>query len=175
VADQCIYSGRVITLNLETATLPNGASATLEIAHHPGGAATVAEDDRGRVCLLRQYRHPVRDWLWELPAGKLEPNEPPLETARRELEEEAGQSARDWTTLGSIITTPGFCDEVIHLFHARGLSQVATRHDAHEVLEVHWRTRAQLKAMLESGDLRDAKTVIGIYRWLAGAAAVGDS
>ncbi len=161
-----VFVGRVIRLELETVTLPNGQSATIEVAHHPGGAAIVAEDAQGRVCLLRQYRHPIRDWLWELPAGKLEADEPAMATAKRELAEEAGRTADDWVSLGSTVTTPGFCDEVIHLYLARGLREVPTQHDAHEVLEIHWRTRGELETMIQSGEIRDAKTLIAIYRWM---------
>ena len=80
-----VFRGRVITVNVETVRLPNGHVTDLEIIHHPGGAAVVAIDAAGRVCLIRQFRHAAGGWIWELPAGKLEPQEPPLETARREL------------------------------------------------------------------------------------------
>ena len=115
------FKGRVVTLNVETVRLPNGHVAELEIIHHPGGAAAVALDDQGRVCLLRQYRHAAGGWIWELPAGKLEPQEPPLETARRELIEEAGTEALQWQSLGSYVSSPGVFTETVHLFLARGL------------------------------------------------------
>ena len=85
-----IYQGRLIELGLETAVLPNGATIELEIVRHPGGAGVLALDDADRVCLLRQYRHVLRDWIWELPAGVIETGEDPFETAQRELREEAG-------------------------------------------------------------------------------------
>src|SRR5688500_2322566 len=87
------YRGRVVTVNQETVTLPNGARAALAIVHHPGGAAIVAIDSAERVCMLRQFRHAAGGWIWELPAGKLEPPEPPFICAQRELVEEAGRTA----------------------------------------------------------------------------------
>src|SRR5581483_457414 len=115
---QLVYHGRVIDLLLETVKLPNGAEATLEIVKHPGGAAAVAVDADGRVCLLRQYRHAARGWVWELPAGKLDPGEGPLATAQRELQEEAAAQAARWTALGEVLSSPGVFTEVVHLFLA---------------------------------------------------------
>jgi ADP-ribose pyrophosphatase len=109
----------------------------------------------------------IGDWLWEIPAGKLDPGETPLQTAQRELAEEAGVQAQRWRSLGAIVTTPGFCDEVIHLFLARNFTIVQPCHDAHEVIEVCWRTQSELESMIASGELRDAKTLVAIYRWLA--------
>src|SRR5580700_4460862 len=97
------------------------ASALLEVVHHPGGAATVALDGEERICLLRQYRYVAGGWLWELPAGKLEPDEPPLATAQRELAEEAGVRARHWRSLGTVLSSPGVFTERLHLFLARGI------------------------------------------------------
>src|SRR5271170_3523023 len=94
-----IFRGRVILFNVETVRLPNGHLVELEIVHHPGGAAVAAVDAKQRVCLIRQFRHAAGGWIWELPAGKLEPQEPPQETARRELIEEAGTSAHSWHSL----------------------------------------------------------------------------
>src|SRR5215472_2764273 len=101
------FSGRVVSLTTEEVLLPNGHREVLEVVHHPGGAAVVAVDGEGRVCLLRQYRYVADGWVWELPAGKLEPDEPPEHTAQRELIEEAGVSARDWQSLGTCLSSPG--------------------------------------------------------------------
>ena len=151
-------------LGIEAVTLPDGSALDLEVVRHPGGAAAVAVDDAGRVCLLRQYRHAAGGWLWEAPAGKLEPGEGPLVTARRELEEEAGLRARRWEPLGSILTTPGFCDECIHLFLARDLETVLAHPGAHEVIEVHWLPFADAVDRARSGELTDAKTVVALLR-----------
>jgi ADP-ribose pyrophosphatase len=157
-----IYQGRVLQLGIESLTLPNGENVELEIVHHPGGGAVVALDARENVCLLRQYRHASGGWLWELPAGKLEPNEKPLITAKRELLEEAGVHAGQWQGLGDILMTPGFCDEVVHLFLARELTHVTAQPEAHEVIEVHWVPFDQALARVYDGTLRDAKTMLGM-------------
>jgi ADP-ribose pyrophosphatase len=149
-------------MGIETITMPNGVSVELEIVRHPGGAASVALDSDNRVCLLRQYRHAAGGWLWELPAGKLEPGEPAETTAARELIEEAGLQASRWEPLGRFIATPGFCDEIIHLFLAQDLVEVTAQPEAHELLEVH---RVPLAAALEQvyeGTIFDAKTMLGL-------------
>ena len=144
---QLIYEGKVVKLLLENIDLPNGETMTVEVVRHSSGSAVAAIDDRQRICLLRQYRHAAGGWLWELPAGKLEPDEPPEQAARRELEEEAGIRAKHWTPLGHMIPSPGFCTERVHLYLARNLTPVATAHDTHEVIEVHWLPLMEAKAM----------------------------
>lgn len=157
-----LYEGRVIRLGLESLQLPNGQPLELEIVRHPGGAAVVALDAEDRVCLLRQYRHAAGGWLWELPAGKLEPGEAAQLTAQRELEEEAGLQAGAWHRLGEILTTPGFCDEVIHLFLARQLTQIPARPQAHELIEIHWLPLNSALQQVHGGEIRDAKTMLGL-------------
>jgi 8-oxo-dGTP pyrophosphatase MutT (NUDIX family) len=158
------YQGRVITLNVERVTLPNGAVADLEIIHHPGGAAIVAIDADRNVCLLRQYRHAAGGWIWELPAGKLEPLEPPLKTAQRELIEEAGCEASQWQSLGVILSSPGVFTERIHLFKAVGLTAQPSAHELHEVIEVHWIAFEKAVEMALDGTISDAKSIIGLLR-----------
>jgi 8-oxo-dGTP pyrophosphatase MutT (NUDIX family) len=158
------YQGRVIRLTVDEVILPNGRHTALEVVHHPGGAAIVALNDLKQVCLLRQYRYVGGGWIWELPAGKLEPAEPPQETARRELTEEAGVVATDWVSLGSILSSPGVFSEVIHLYLAQGLSAARSELEDSEVIEVHWLSFRQACDMALSGELRDAKTVIGLLR-----------
>ncbi len=157
-----VFAGRLVNLAVESVTLPNGVVAELEIVHHPGGAAVVALDDRNRVCLLWQYRYASGGWLWELPAGKLDPGETPESTALRELEEEAGIRAGRLERLGSMIPTPGYCNEVVHLFLARDLVQGPAAPEEHELFEVHWLPFEEALGQVYDGTIRDAKTMLGL-------------
>jgi 8-oxo-dGTP pyrophosphatase MutT (NUDIX family) len=158
------FTGRIIRVTTDEVVLPNGHRALLEVVHHPGGAAIVALDDAQHVCLLRQYRYVADGWLWELPAGKLEPAEAPLATAQRELAEEAGVSARHWRTLGTVLSSPGVFSERLHLFLATGLAPAATAHEPSELIEVHWIALAQACEWALDGTLADVKTAIGLLR-----------
>jgi 8-oxo-dGTP pyrophosphatase MutT (NUDIX family) len=158
------FQGRIISLTTDEVRLPNGHLASLEVVHHPGGAAAVAIDARERVCLLKQYRYVADGWLWELPAGKLEPGEPPLLTAQRELTEEAGVGAREWRGLGSYLSSPGVFSEVLHLFLATGIEPAAAAHEQAEVIEVHWVPFNEACEWAENGHIRDGKTAIGLLR-----------
>jgi ADP-ribose pyrophosphatase len=159
-----VFRGRVIELTLETVHLPNGAEFELEIIHHPGGAAIVAVDDAQRVCILRQYRHAVGGYIFELPAGKIDHGEPPLETAQRELEEESGHRAARWDSLGNYVTSPGVFTEVVHLYLARDLEAVTAAPEQHEVLEVEWVPFADALAMAANGKISDGKSLVGLFR-----------
>jgi ADP-ribose pyrophosphatase len=159
-----IYRGKLVNLGLEQVRLPDGLSFELEIVRHPGGAGALAVDHQARVCLVRQYRHAVGGWIWEIPAGKLDPGEQPEQTARRELEEEAGIRADAWTSLGTAFSTPGFCDEELHLFLARQLTLVPNQLEAHELLEVHWVDFSRCLEWAYADEIRDAKTLIAIFR-----------
>ena len=159
---RAVFEGRVVRLGIESLTLPNGERLELEVVRHPGGAAVVALDQLRRVCLLRQFRHAAGGWLWELPAGKLEKGEDPQATAARELAEEAGLRAERWHTLGSVLTTPGFCDETIHLYLVEELSPVATRPERHELIEIHWLPFSEAIDRVYDGVIHDAKTMLGL-------------
>ena len=158
------FRGRVIRVTTDEVTLPNGHRTTLEIVHHPGGAAAVALDAEQRVCLLRQYRYVADGWVWELPAGKLEPAEPPLATAQRELVEEAGVSARHWRSLGVCLSSPGVFTERVHLFLATEIMPAARAHERAEVIEIHWVPLAQACSWALDGTITDAKTALGLLR-----------
>ncbi len=159
-----IYKGKVIDLNVESVELPNGVACEFEIVHHPGGAAAVAIDGDGRVCLLRQFRHAAGGWLWELPAGRRDPGEAPLATARRELLEEAGVQAEQWDALGTLVSSPAVFTEVLHLYLARGVRAAQPCADEDEVFEVHWVPFAEALSRACDDRIRDAKTVIGLFR-----------
>ena len=159
-----VFTGRVIEVNIERVPLPNGTTADLEIIRHPGGAAVVAIDADDRVCLLRQFRHAAGGWIWELPAGKIDNGEPPFDTARRELEEEAGMAAAAWQPLGDYLSSPGVFTEVVHLFLATQLTPLPPRPEEHEVFEIHWLPFADVLQMARSGELRDGKSLVGVYR-----------
>ena len=167
-----IYRGRIVDLRLERVTLPNGAAVDLELMHHPGASAVVAADEQGRTVLLRQYRHAAGGWIWELPAGVLAaPDEPPAVCAARELREEAGLVAAELRHLGTILTTPGFCDERIHLFLARGLREEGHAHEADEVIaEIRRLPLGEALAMIQRGEIVDGKTIAGLH---LAAAALG--
>ena len=131
-----IYTGKVITLNVDTVQLPNGITVDLETIRHPGAAAVVPVKDDSTVVLIRQFRHAAGGFIYEIPAGKLAPGEDPLHCASRELEEEVGYRASTFELLSSIFTAPGFADEVIHVYRATGLTKGRQQLDRDEVLDV---------------------------------------
>lgn len=164
-----LHRGAVVDLGLETVQLPNREILALEIVRHPGGAVAAARDDRGRVALIRQFRHAAGGWIWEFPAGLAEPGEAPLETARRELREETGCRAATWESLGSTLTTPGFCTEQLHLFLATDLSVAEADLQQHEFIETHWVALCEAVEMARRGEIDDAKTVVTLFRMMRSA------
>ena len=122
---EVVYEGPIISLYRDTVAMPGGGESVRDVVRHVGAVAVVALDDAGNVVLLRQYRHPVGDYLWELPAGLRDADgEPPLETARRELAEEVQLAAQRWSLLTTSYSSPGFCDELVLVYLAEGLSDV---------------------------------------------------
>lgn len=158
-----IHKGRILDIRLEEVTLPNGVPIKLEIVRHPGAAAIVAIDAHDDVTLVHQFRHAAGGFIWEIPAGTLNPGEGPDVCARRELREEAGLDAEEWIHLGSILTAPGFCDERIHLFLARKLSQGAQQLDHDEILSVRKVPFLQALQMIRDGEIQDAKSIAGLH------------
>jgi len=159
------YSGRIIDLDVDTVKFPDGSMGQLEMIRHPGAAAVVPFlDPPGaadpRVLLLRQFRHAADGFLWEVPAGRLEPGEAPEACARRELQEEAGMTAGRIVPLVPILTTPGFTDELIHLYSAHNLSPVPTARESDEFMEVHEVRWSEVGRRIRRGEIRDAKTLV---------------
>ena len=157
-----IFTGKVLTLNIDTVTLPNGVTIDLEMVRHPGAAAVVPLKDSGTVVLIKQFRHAAGGFIYEIPAGKLHAGEDPMHCAARELEEEIGYVAGRLDRLTSILTAPGFTDEVIHIYKATALSRGQQQLDRDEVLEVLEIPLKEAIAMIVAGTIRDAKTIVGL-------------
>ena len=155
-------SGFRVRVSRQRVTLPNGRVAELDIVRHPGASAVVPFVSETEVLLIRQYRHAAGGEILEVPAGKLDPGDTPTRCAARELEEEAGMRAGRLLPLGRVLTTPGFTDEVIHLFAAFELTATQTRHEEDEVIEV---LRVSLDEALDRvwrGELVDAKSALAL-------------
>ncbi|WP_235587064.1 NUDIX hydrolase [Ferroacidibacillus organovorans] len=167
-----VFQGRMIALDQDLVRLPNGRESTREVVRHPGAVCILLQDGLGRLCLVRQYRHPVGKELYELPAGKLDRGEDPQSAAARELYEETGRLATVIRHALTFFTTPGFTDEVMHLYVAEcddTREKTGELHlDDDEFLAVTYHTRNEVQAMLARGALVDAKTLIGVLLWLGG-------
>ena len=151
-----------IRVSHESVTLPNGRVAELDIVHHPGASAVAPFVSRDEVLLIRQYRHAAGGTILEVPAGKLDPGDTPESCALRELEEEAGCRAGRIEDLGWIFTTPGFTDEVIHLFAAFELEEIPTRHEDDEVIELLQMPLGEALDLVWRGELTDAKSALAL-------------
>jgi ADP-ribose pyrophosphatase len=157
-----VYAGRVVHLHVDRVQLPNGVTVDLEVIRHPGASAVVPLKDNGTVILIRQFRHAAGGFIYEIPAGKLNQGEDPLHCAERELEEEIGYRAGRFQLLSSIFTAPGFTDEVIHVYLGTGLTAGRQQLDRDEVLEVVEMPITKAVEMIHSGEIRDAKTIVGL-------------
>lgn len=164
ISTKSIFTGRVISLQVDTVQLPDGNQAEREIVRHPGAVAVLAEYN-GKLLLVDQYRQAMGRRELEIPAGKLEKGEEPLEAAKRELEEETGYRAGKMTHLHSFYTSPGFADEIIHLFAATELTPGSIALDEDEFLEVHEVTLAEAQQHISEGWIADAKTLLAVYMW----------
>lgn len=168
-----VYTGRVVRLDVDTVRFPDGSTGELEIIRHPGAAAIVPcasdpqTDPDPTILLIRQYRYAAGGLLWEIPAGTLDPGEDPETCARRELLEETGVMAGRLQRLTSIWTTPGFTDEVIHVYLASGLTAGTPSRERDEFIEVVPQPLSQVLARIRDGEVRDAKTVVAIL-YMAG-------
>ena len=159
------WSGRRIRVRVDEVERFDGHRTTREIIEHPGAVAMLAWDG-ARLAMVRQWRHATGQVLLEIPAGTLEPGEPPADTARRELAEEVGLAATTWVEGPRFFTAPGFCTELMHLYMATGLTDATAEADADELLEPSWLSLPDALAAVDDGRIADAKSIVGIG-WLA--------
>ncbi len=150
----------------EIATDPIGFEIHRFIIRHPGSAVMMPVDEENRVLLVRQFRLPAKQELWELPAGRLDPGESPLEAAKRELREETGYEARQWIELVSFWPSPGYVDEKMNLFVARDLTAGAQAQMPDERIEMRWFAEEELGDLIRAAQIHDGKTIIGYFSWL---------
>ena len=152
------FDGKLIKVTYDVAEV-NGKEAWREVVHHPGASAVVAIDEDNRIIMEKQFRYALNDYLLEIPAGKLDAGEDPLVCAKRELEEETGIIASEWISLGTIATSPGFCNEVIHLYVAKGLSKGEIHWDEDEYVEVERYTFDELLQRIKEETIKDSKSL----------------
>jgi ADP-ribose pyrophosphatase len=155
----------IFTVTEDEATEPGGFHIKRAIVQHQGSAVMMAVDDRKRILLVRQYRLPARQYLWELPAGRMDPGETPLQAAKRELIEETGMKAKKWTKLVSYYPSPGFLAEKMHLFVATELTAGEAKPMEDERIETRWLASREIEAQIRSGKIIDGKTITGFLMW----------
>ncbi len=162
-----VYDGRVINVDIDTVRFPNGSTGELEMVRHPGASAVVPfltdpHGDDPQILLIKQFRHAADAFIYEIPAGKLEGGEPPIDCARRELREETGCTAATMEHVYTLYTTPGFTDERIHIFMASGLVRGEMEHEKDEFMTVETVTLSRALELVKTGDLADAKTALAL-------------
>jgi ADP-ribose pyrophosphatase len=159
-----VYSCKLFRVTEDKAVDPKERfEMARSVVRHAGSAVMMAMDDRNRILLVRQYRLPAEKYLWELPAGKLDPGEKPLQAAKRELAEETGYQAKKWTKLASFFVSPGYVQERMTIFLATGLTEGEASPMDDERIETHWFKRKEVAQMIEEGKIEDAKTIIGYF------------
>jgi ADP-ribose pyrophosphatase len=167
VGSRRIHTGRIITLDNDTVRFPNGTVGDLDMVRHPGASAIVPfltdpSGDDPQLLLVKQYRYAAEQYLYEIPAGRLDGGEDPKQCAARELREETGCTAQRLEFLFTMFTTPGFTDEKIHLFMATGLERGETAHEADEFMTIETVTLSHALKLIQKGEIKDAKTALGI-------------
>jgi ADP-ribose pyrophosphatase len=163
-----VYRCSLFSVTEDEASDETGYNIKRSIVRHKGSAVMMAVDEAARVLLVRQYRLPAKDYLWELPAGRLDEGETPLHAAQRELVEETGYRATQWRELVSFWPSPGYVGEKMTIFLATGLRSGEPTPMEDERIECRWFTRDEVAQAIRSGEIQDGKTMIGFYRWLAG-------
>ncbi|MFC7441030.1 NUDIX domain-containing protein [Laceyella putida] len=165
IASETIFSGKVVHLQVDEVRLPDGRTAKREIVKHPGAVAVLAITEEKKLVLVRQYRKPLEKTILEIPAGKLEAGEEPSACAARELEEETGYRAKGLSHVVSFYTSPGFADELLHIYQADGLAKGQGNPDQDEFVELVECTLEECMEHIQNGDIMDAKTVAAVYLW----------
>ena len=162
VESKLVFEGRVFSVKVDAVNLPNGKQASREVVVHPGAVAVVAVNENDELLLIKQFRYPVGEVIWEIPAGKLEKGESPIICAKRELAEETGHGAEQWKHLSTFFTTPGFSDEIMYIYLASDLITDKKTADDDEFIELHYVPFAEALRMIANGEIKDAKTIAGI-------------
>lgn len=165
ISSEKVYQGRILDVALEKHAMPDGREAKFEIIRHPGGAAVLPILPDGQVLLIRQFRPAIGTMVYEIPAGRLEPNESPVECAGRELIEEVGYSASQLTTLGGFWSTVGFCDEYIYLFLGEGLTAAQQALEPDELIELCPMSITEALGKIKSGEILDSKTQLALLQY----------
>ncbi len=161
-----IYEGNILRLYRDEVEFPDKHKSAREVVEHSGGVSVLAENEDGKVILIKQYRYPVDEVIYEIPAGKLELDEEPAECAARELREETGYSAQKFSKIFEFFPTPGYSTETIYIYQAEELNFVGRELEEGEYIEVVPKTRAELKELLQSGKIKDSKTLIAVMYYL---------
>lgn len=165
ISTQPIYDGRIIKVQVDEVLLPNGNTAKREIVKHQGAVAVIPLTKDGKLVVVRQFRKPLEKAIVEIPAGKLERGEDPLACAKRELEEETGYTARHYEKLSSFYTSPGFADELLHVYVATGLTKGESRPDEDEFVDMIELTLDEAHELHRTGEICDAKTIVALFAW----------
>lgn len=164
ISSESIYDGKIIKVRVEQVELDDGSTAMRELIAHPGGVGVIAVDENNEVFMVTQYRIAAKSMMMEIPAGKLEYGEDPLECGKRELIEETGYKAGEFTHLGEYYATPGYCEEKLNIYLARGLEFVGQHLDEGEFLNVKKYSLDTLYKMVMDNEIHDAKTAIAILK-----------
>ncbi len=158
------FKGKIFNTRVDSVELSDGSKSRREIIEHSGGVGVIALTDDGEIALVKQYRHPYGEIIYEIPAGKLEKGEDPLFGGKRELSEEAGLSAAEWHDLGKIYPTPGYCGEIIHLYLATGLTKGEAHPDEGEFIKCEFVSLESALSMVMKGEIKDSKTQIAVLK-----------
>lgn len=166
ISSKELLRNKLFTVVDEVATDPSGFQIHRSIVRHPGSAVMMAVDERERILLVKQFRLPAERDMWELPAGRIDPGETPLQAAKRELREETGYSAKKWTKLALFWASPGYVDEKMNLFLATDLTEGTPENMDDERIEIRWFTKKEMQESVRAGNILDGKTLVGYFMWL---------